>query len=288
MRAMLVACLLVACVDDLAPVGPAGPQGELGPQGEQGEQGPKGPPGPAGFILDQTAAAQEASFDIAGTAAIGGGFFFAGGDGDVNGDSATNALDISAAIAHLLGQSTLELPARIRADVDGDGLITPLDFDRIAELVVGGAPATVRYEGRRLLARTRDGISTARGDINGTGTVDAGDLSFLATYRSGTSSLTATQRLQGDLNGDGMIGRLDEEALASLVVGVAKPIDELRRPVDTALGANLKGYPILGKQVTNGPAAGDCTSQSRGAMAFDPTNNQLYICVDAGWRSAAL
>lgn len=286
----MLALGLAACVNEIGPEGKAGPAGEVGPAGPEGPQGEPGDGSdPADYIQNQTAAAQPASFSISGSGAVTGGFYFTGGNGDANGDGGISVADRALVSAHLVGTRTLTVAEFQRADVDGDGLVTILDSDRISDLIGGADLATVQREGRRLVDRAGTGLFLGSGDVNRDGTVSIADVSLLTTYLNGTSTLTPTQRLHADINGDRRTDLTDVLLITQIALGSPKSFDDARRPADVAYSADLNGYFILGKKVAGTPSTGDCTANNVGAMAFDTTNTRLYVCVaNSTWRFVAL
>ena len=89
----ILASAFVACANSSGPEGPAGPAGSGGPAGSVGvpgamgamgtpgrggDAGPPGPLDPSAVILNGTAAQQNASFNVTGTGAVGGGFVCGG------------------------------------------------------------------------------------------------------------------------------------------------------------------------------------------------------------------
>jgi hypothetical protein len=289
-RLVLAALVLAACVDDLAPRGLDGEPGTQGPEGPQGPAGPRGVvPSPDALVQNQTATAQPASFHISGSGAVTGGFHAAGGNGDVNGDGAFGAGDIAIIAEYLNGARNFSIAELQRADIDGDGQVTALDADRLRELALGTSTiAHAQTEGRRLVDRSAYGLFTGTGDVNRDGDVNAGDAAAIASYINGGIDLSATQRRHADVNGDGRIDLIDVQMITELFFTSPVSFDNGRRPADTAWGADLNGYFVLGKKTNGVPAAGHCTANTVGAMALDPANSRLYVCGAAGWRFATL
>ncbi|HVK87928.1 MAG TPA: dockerin type I repeat-containing protein [Kofleriaceae bacterium] len=292
-RALVAGALFAACINEVGPQGEMGPAGEMGLKGDPGPEGPPGDPGPAvtaPFVQNQTVVPQAASFWITGAAIVRGGHAFTGGDGDADANGMQTIADQIAPISYILGQLSPPITQLLRADVDGDGLVTLLDAERINEVFASAMMiGTVRREGRRLVARTRDGLTLASGDVNGDGAVSSGDAVVLRNYLAG-GALTGTQRLAADLNGDGLINKLDINVITTLVLsqGMQPSFDDARRASDTAFGANLEGYPMITKHVSGPPPSADCTSDDLGAFALDPTAAIVYFCAASGWRSLGL
>ncbi|HVK87929.1 MAG TPA: dockerin type I domain-containing protein [Kofleriaceae bacterium] len=283
-------------MNDLGPEGArgeTGAPGEMGDPGAPGRQGSAGTSDPAAGIQNQAAAAQAASFDVTGSAIVEGGHYLTGGDGDANADGAITVADRSAVSAYLIGKLDLTPVQQQRADVDGDGLVTPFDRDRITDLIAGVPLETVQLEGKRLLGRVRDGLGGGDGDLDDDGERTASDLSLISGWLNGTTTLTPTQRVRADMNGDRRVNRIDLEMLAAAVqaeLGVGAPVTVAagKHAAENALDVNLAGFPMLGKRLTSAPPGKDCNANAIGAVALDTANATLYVCVTAGWRKKVL
>ena len=285
--------------------GQPGAQGQAGPQGPQGAAGPQGPQGPAGdtpdgggaaasYILNNgSAVAQNASIHVSGTVAATGGFYFAGGNGDVNGSGTLTAGDLTAVMDYLNGTASFTAQQFQSADVNGDGQVTQLDVDWMMRLIPPNADADAirrdsRYEADVIASSRTHGGS---GDLNGNGAADAGDTLVLTNYLNGTRNFTPLERARADVNGDGRVDRADRD---HIIAKFFKTYDHAaaQRAADTAYYTTADGYFGIGK--TGGaPPAADCApaagdTSRYGIMALDPNAQRLYICSSGGWRQIAL
>ena len=282
--------------------GEQGAAGAAGPQGPAGAQGPQGPQGPAGgiglpdggggngYILNNgSSIAQSASIHVSGTVAATGGFYFAGGNGDITGDGEVNALDLTALSSYLMGTSSLTVTQFQNADVNGDGQVTALDRDWMAQIIVtfGQDMDAIRRDSRY----EADLIASARthggsGDVNGDGALSIGDRVALTNYWSG-GTLSPLARARADVNGDGRVDRADREALNAKLTETYDAV-AARRAADTAYYTTADGYFGIGKTTDGAPPSAACDANRVGIMTLDTTNQRLYICSTGGWRWTAL
>lgn len=264
-------------------VGPAGPAGEQGVAGPIGQQGPTGTAADA--IQNQQATIQSASFNINGSAAIGGGIYFVGGNGDLNGDNVLGGADRVVLNNHLLGATVFTIEQFQRADMDGDGRVTAMDRDIMTQVILGTPLADAQREGRRLLDLIHSNfVAGGNGDVNGSGgAATSGDAQRIIGYLGGAVDLTPLERVRADVNGDGRVDRLDADLI---IQGGAISLSAAKRASDSSHYATTDGYFVIGKQLAGAPLAADCSSGHIGAMAIDTVNFRTYTCFSTGWRFA--
>lgn len=127
---------------------------------------------------------------------------------------------------HCFQKNELPVCNNVMGDMDGDGTVTLKDMIKLRSRIASGEAYTVEgdmdYNGRLTAADISEGLgklSIIMGDINGDGTVDAGDASailkeYAALSIGVDSTFTQQQTIAADMNADGKIDSSD----ASLIL----------------------------------------------------------------------
>lgn len=136
--------------------------------------------------------------------------------GDVNGDGKINITDVTILSAYLAKKINLDKTKIARADYDGNGSVTTMDRDLIAQIVKGGIKP---------------------GDMNGDGKINITDITRVAAYVAGKIQLSDEMLKIADVDKNGKVDKEDILLISGKVKGQVKYF-----PAETKKGdINLDG-----------------------------------------------